>query len=109
MVYGIFAGEYGDNKYGMLTDNADIDITFTMEDLVRSSRKSASSKKYSGFLSTKGDQVLIGELANDLNNSGIDLNDKQAVDNFIENNAQNKRILGRKILVRREAFRLRDK
>jgi hypothetical protein len=109
MVYGIFAGEYGDNKYGMLTDNADIDITFTMEDLVQSSLNSAASKKYSGFLSTKGDQVLIGELANDLNNSGIDLNDKQAVDNFIENNAQNKRISGRKVLVRREAFRLRDK
>jgi len=108
MVYGIFDGEYGDSKYGMLTDNADIDITFTMEDLVRSSPKSASSKKYSGFLATKGDQVLIGELANDLNNSGIDLNDKQAVDNFIENNAQNKRILGRKVLVRTEAVRLRD-
>lgn len=107
MVYGLFAGGYGSPDYAMLTDEAGIDITFNMEDLVNASRKSSASNKSGGFLAPKGERVLMSDLANALSDSGIDLDDEQAVNDFIESNATNRRISSRKVFIRAEAVRLR--
>jgi len=107
MVYGLFDGDYGSPEYAMLTDTSDIDITFTMGDLISASRESASSKQSNSFLAPKGERVLMGDLASALSNSGIDLDNEQAVNDFIAANAPNRRIAGRKVFIRAEALRLR--
>jgi len=107
MVYGLFAGEYGADEYAMLTDTSDIDITFTMGDLISASRETVSSKQSNSFLAPKGERVLMGDLASALSNSGIDLDNEQAVNDFIAANAPNRRIAGRKVFIRAEALRLR--
>jgi hypothetical protein len=49
----------------------------------------------------------MGDLASALSNSGIDLDNEQAVNDFIAANAPNRRIAGRKVFIRAEALRLR--
>jgi len=83
MVYGLFDGEYGASDYAMLTDEAGIDISFTMEDLVNASRQSENIKKSGGYGAGKSDRVIISDLAQDLSNSDVDLNDIESVKDFI--------------------------
>ena len=83
MVYGLFDGEYGGSDYAMLTDESGIDISFTMEDLVNASRKGEAVKKSGGYGAGKSDRVIISDLAQDLSNSDVDLNDIEGVKDFI--------------------------
>jgi hypothetical protein len=83
MVYGLFDGEYGASEYAMLTDEAGTDISFTMEDLVNASRKGKPVKKSGGYGAGKSDRVIISDLAQDLSNSDVDLNDIESVKDFI--------------------------
>ena len=109
MVYGLFAGEYGAGEYAMLTDTSDIDITFTMEDLVSASRKAGGTKKSGGYGAGKSERVIISDLAQDLSNSDVDLNDIESVQDFIRQTEGSNKFTKRGVfnLIRNEAVQLR--
>ena len=109
MVYGLFAGDYGSPDYAMLTDEAGIDITFNMEDLVNASRKGKTPKKSGGYGEGKSERVIIGDLAQDLSNSDVDLSDIESVQDFVRQTEGSLRFAKGSVLnmIRSEATRLR--
>lgn len=109
MVYGLFDGEYGAPEYAMLTDEAGIDISFTMEDLVNASREAKGTKKSSGYGEGKSERVIIGDLAQDLSNSDVDLSDIESVQDFVRQTEGSLRFAKGSVLnmIRSEATRLR--
>ena len=109
MVYGLFDGKYGASDYAMLTDEAGIDISFTMEDLVSASREGETSKKSGGYGAGKSERVIISDLAQDLSNSDVDLNDIESVQDFIRQTEGSNKFTKRGVfnLIRNEAVQLR--
>ena len=110
MVYGLFSGEYGSPEYAMLTDTSDIDITFTMGDLVNASRKAEGTKKSGGYGAGKSEKVIISDLAQDLSNSDVDLNDIESVKDFIRQTEGTNTFIRSGAafnFIRRDAIRLR--
>jgi hypothetical protein len=109
MVYGLFSGDYGAGEYAMLTDTSDIDITFTMEGLVSASRKAGGAKKSGGYGAGRSERVIISDLAQDLSNSDVDLNDIESVQDFIRQTEGSNKFTKRGVfnLIRNEAVQLR--
>ena len=110
MVYGLFSGDYGADEYAMLTDTSDIDITFTMGDLVNASRKAEGTKKSGGYGAGRSEKVIISDLAQDLSNSDVDLNDIESVKDFIRQTEGTNTFIRSGAafnFIRRDAIRLR--